>query len=141
MNCSQPNRMWDDGAFLGACVVLTGGDSSKFSLLKDNSPFERIQCMQVYRLQVPHTLNFITRLVYYSELLANQNPASQFKCCQNSNRIKWTPLNDIVPTGSKLVGLWGPEVVDFCTLIQQPIMQSIQENRLNFYFLSLLTLY
>ena len=124
--------MWDDGAILGCCVVLTGGDSKKFGPLKDNPPFERAHCMQVLRLQMPHTLGFITRLIYYVELLANPNMASQFKCCENSKRIKWFPLNEVLTT--KIDGMWGPEVVEFCRKIQQPIMQEISEFRLDYKF-------
>lgn len=143
-------KMWEEGAVLGACLVLTGGDLSRFDALKATPPFTQPLCMQVLRVQMPHTLGFITRLIYYIELTsANQS----FRCCTNSGRLKWHSLASLVatppstPTDPFIAGLWGPEAVDFAKQILNrggagtgnaqpaPIQQEIAEYSLDEAFL------
>ena len=118
-------KMWEEGAVLGACLVLTGGDLGRFEALKAAPPFTQPVCMQVLRVQMPHTLGFITRLIYYIEL-TGANSGGAFRCCTNSGRLKWHTLTSLTTTATTtttgesaaaVAGLWGPEAVDFAKQI------------------------
>ena len=121
----MPNRSWKDGAIDGFCLVLSGGTTNKemFEELKQSPPYASFKCMQIFRLQVPQTLKFITRTIYYFRL----NPiAENFKCCQAiAPHLEWFSLA-IIRSG-RVPNLWGPELVECCKLITDKVKKKITE--------------
>lgn len=113
----------------GALLTLANGNSKQLATLRATMPIHDPQCMQVLRIQMPHTLGFITRLTYYIQL--NEN--SDFKCCRNSKRIKWISLDHIL--NQDVQYLWGPELVDFSRLICRPTTPQVIEYSLEEAFL------
>ncbi|KAJ6217351.1 hypothetical protein RDWZM_008508 [Blomia tropicalis] len=77
--------------------------------------------MHVLRIQLPHTLGFVTRLIYFVQL----SPSTGFVCCQNSKRIKWLSINDII--NERVEYMFGPELIDFIKLVLKPITQKVTE--------------
>lgn len=105
--------------------MLAGGSAEKFETMKDRTPpYSDVKCMQIFRRQLPQSLGFITRLIYYIKLDPNFS-SENFKCCTNTKRTEWLPLTQIVH--KKVDSLWGPELVDFCCLISPTIVQQVSE--------------
>lgn len=124
-------RSWKDGALVGFFIVISGSDPDRFLALKDNPPFQSFKCIQVLRLQLPQTLKFITRLIYYFKLNPN---ADKFECCKNIHpQLEWTDLDEIKLGTIK--HLWGPELVEYCSVISDKIKQKISEYSLEEAFL------
>ncbi|KAJ6225804.1 hypothetical protein RDWZM_004349 [Blomia tropicalis] len=105
------NRSWNEGALYGSFLVLSGGVSDQFIELRDNMPYMEAFLVEVFRFQMPQTNEFVNRLVYYVRLNPNANNNNNFKCCQETDRLKWLKLEFI---NSGLVdNAWGPELVHF----------------------------
>lgn len=116
------DRSWHDGALAGSYIVLSGGKPELFLPLKECSPYCDVQCWQVLRHQMPQSLSFITRLVYYIKL----DPAKASpRCCQNTSRIEWIPIKEILENKVKFI--WGPEVGEFCRLINTSVVPKVSE--------------
>lgn len=124
--CQFQARSWTEGALFGALKVLIGADNQRAIEIQANLPVCNLQCMQMLRLQLPHTLKFITRLIYYGQIDQN-NLTSQ--CCQDTQRLKWMSHADIM--ACNIENLWGPEVVEFSRMISDSIIQQVCEYSLD----------
>lgn len=77
--------------------------------------------MHLYRVQLPQTLRFINRLIYYFKL-----DSSYGQCCQKiSDRLVWRSIEEIL--GGGVANLWGPELVEFTANISENIKTMIAE--------------
>lgn len=119
------NRTWEDGARIGSCIVLAGDNKERFQELKQSPPYSTFKCMHLMRIQVPQTLKFIKRTVYYFKL---DPEAKSLKCCQpiaGAEHLEWISVEDI--TSGKVPHLWGPELVECCKGIDESIKQKVSE--------------
>lgn len=89
-------------------MIISGSDAEKYSEYKQHCLYSRFKCLQVLRLQLPHTMKFVTRLTYYFKLKSN----GKFQCCQNFSKIEWLSLDHV--KNRKIPNVWGPELSEFC---------------------------
>ena len=123
------SRTWSDGALDGANIVLSGGDANTYLVLKEKPVIAESRCLQLFRLQLPQTQKFNSRLIYYIKL----EPKSEMKCCSDTKSLRWLSLTDV--QNSNVDNLWGPEVVQFARSLTQTKKQSINEYSLDDAFL------
>lgn len=90
--------------------------------------FTVMSCLNLFRLQLPRTQHFITRMIYYVRL----NSKLIDPCLANTNKdkqinVEWVPVPDILK--NQVTNLWGPEVNHYVQIIDKrlPIKQSIVE--------------
>ncbi|XP_054159498.1 uncharacterized protein LOC128957716 [Oppia nitens] len=106
------DRTWSDGAREGAVAVLSNGDENVAKIVKTpNKVIDQWICINMFRLQLPQTQIFNTRILYYIKL---SDKESDYKCCSNSGRLRWLSLEEA--KNRKMPNLWGPELCDFATL-------------------------
>lgn len=114
----QSRFSWTDAAIEGLPYVL-GIEANKYSIT--NPPFEHIQLLEIFRLQVPQTRKFVTRVTFYvllkQEDQVKANKGKKFQCCQDSNKLLWFDM-DFICDGI-VENIWGPELVEFCRLALQ----------------------
>jgi hypothetical protein len=123
----SPNLAWHETALHGSYRVLAGSDMALFEAIKAKPPYLKAYTMEVFRLQLPTTKAFITRIVLYSQLDVNHSN-THFTCCQETERIKWLDLNSLAMGGSFVEPFWGPELHEFTKTIKQgPFPQKVHE--------------
>ncbi|KPM08795.1 Calcineurin-like protein phosphoesterase [Sarcoptes scabiei] len=103
-----PNLGWEDNALCGFLIIISGANTTKYNQFKENSPFQMYHCLQVLRLQLPRTMKFLTRLIYYFKL---KSDVPNFDCCQDIAHLKWYPFESI--NKNMIANLWGPELIYF----------------------------
>ena len=108
-------------------LVLANGNTHKYEFLRRNPPYEHIQLLDIYRIQMPNTRKFVTRFTFYVRLKmpnqlklqteqskstkGNRNVKSHFTCCTDTTRLVWSEL-DFIAQGC-IQNCWGPELVEF----------------------------
>ena len=66
--------------------MVLSNDEDQYFALKQAPPFNSVQLLEILRIQLPQTLNFLTRMIFYVKL----NPdLSNFTCCSHGNSIAW----------------------------------------------------
>lgn len=107
--CSSP---WTESATSGVLAVLFE-DKETYHNYQSEPPILRIVLLEIQRVQLPQTLNFLSRIIYYVEL-DSSNP--NFLCCSNKiDNIKWVTHGEIA---KGIENLWGPELMQYSRLIQ-----------------------
>ncbi|KAI2800517.1 hypothetical protein BLOT_011903 [Blomia tropicalis] len=124
-----PNKTWNECAAIGTIIILSGGEKDKFLSLKSHPPFSRVELMNVFRLQLPHTQRFLTRLIYYIPL--NQTAVSEksFKCCQSTKSTEWESIESVAR--GEMKHPLGPELAKFSKLALKQFSQHFSEYRLS----------
>lgn len=97
------NRSFQDSADEGIQLVLSRGNENLPQVKKISAVN-----LQLSRLQLPHTLKFITRLLYFFKI-DKELIKSEFKCCQGTKTIKWVHIEDI--KNGTIENIWGPELI------------------------------
>lgn len=123
------NRSWNEGALTGSYEILSGGVTERTVALKHNPPYEEAKLIEVYRLQLPQSANFVIRLMYFIKLSPNSSNKN-FKCCQDTDQIVWVSNSTIAKNELRYV--WGPEIFNFCRWITHPGRQKVRENGIEF---------
>lgn len=90
---------WKRLAYKAVSLTLTG-TSSRHSHLKED-PY-KIEIMHILRIQIPGIQQFVTRVTCRVDL-------SGGSCCQDTSRVKWLPVNDVIK-GTQPEDGWGPEL-------------------------------
>ncbi|KAH9418960.1 hypothetical protein DERP_011053 [Dermatophagoides pteronyssinus] len=128
------NLGWEDNAILGFIIIISGGDPDRVNTFKEHPPYEHFMCMQVLRLQMPRTMRFITRLIYYFRIKCSSSghSYSQFQCGQNTDNLEWVSVNEI----TKYHNFWGPELLEFVNNLN-----AIKETRITEYSMEEVFLY
>lgn len=122
-----PNRSWKDGCMIGFCLVLSGSDKAKAKEMMRCPPYQSYKCLQLLRLQVPQTRSFLKRTIYYFKVKPS---AGDFRCCQSvSPNMEWYSLANV--RVGRVPHLWGPELVQCCSLIGDDVPQKICEYSLD----------
>ena len=85
------------------------------------APVAQLKRLQLHRTQLPDNRKFIFRLICFVQLGKSQD----FKCCENTKRIKWHSVKDVI--AGKVGKVWGPEVKQFASLCKNPKSQGISE--------------
>ncbi|KAH7644253.1 serine/threonine protein phosphatase-like protein [Dermatophagoides farinae] len=113
----NPLKTWSESSIEAALSLLLPSniynDHERLMEFVNDIPFRRFVCMDIFRIQLPHTQNFITRLIYLVELdPTNKNIVcgclSQPQSIISSNNYRWYPINDAI--SRKIKKIWGPEV-------------------------------
>lgn len=114
---------------MGALHILTAGDRTKESTVRPAIEAPRV--VDILRIQVPKTRNYVTRVTFLVTLKKN----SSLKCCQQElkSRIQWIKVEDA--TVGNIQGLYGPEVITFMAYLKQ---QQVKETFTNFVELTLI---
>lgn len=77
------------------------------------TPEFEINYLGIFRIQMPTTEKFVTRLANF--VLLKKAPEVQFKCCQSSARVTWVPVADIL--AGKVDKIWGPELLTYTKML------------------------
>ncbi|KAI2803666.1 hypothetical protein RDWZM_001607 [Blomia tropicalis] len=111
-----PNKSLGETALIGSIYILAEEKDDKVQSVKDSSPVDSnsIQLYGITRMQLPQTLSFITRYIFYIKL---KETNGKFRCCNSTSTIVWTPIVDI--STNQVPNIWGPELVQYCRLTQQ----------------------
>ena len=85
----------------------------EYQILKSSPyPFASVQLLEITRIQLPQTLAFLTRKVFYAKM----KDSNQECCAANpTNSITWVPISDLADV--QLDDIWGPELVQYSRLI------------------------
>ncbi len=76
----------------------------------------------MFRFQTPQKQKFISRLIQFVKL---DKSTKDFKCCQNTKRIQWLLMNEMI--SGNIDKVWGPEVCRFGKLANDYRPQGIDE--------------
>lgn len=116
---TRANRSLHEGALEGALSILSGGTMEVF---QEVPPFDRMSSMQVFRIQLPQTQRFVTRLIYYFSVVDTPH----YKCCkQLGPEYEWFDLKQVKE--GRVDNLRGPELVELCNAIGDKIAEKIEE--------------
>lgn len=75
------------------------------------TPFTAITLLEIQRVQLPQTLNFLQRMIFYVKL----NPeCTGLRCCTSSKTITWMTHKELA---GGLDNLWGPELVQYSRVV------------------------
>ena len=74
--------------------------------LKSNTLKTSEGLINIFRIQLTQTSNFVERLTYLVRILKETTEES--KCCQNSEKYQWISVTEVTEKGMTL--FWGPEV-------------------------------
>ena len=77
----------------------------------------KLDYLQVYRCQLPQSLKFITRVLYYCKI-EKYLERSDFKCCQQYKKISWVPIVNI--QNNQYENIWGIELIQASKYIVEP---------------------
>lgn len=104
----HPGKPWHDYSKETAVQLLC---EEQIALV---DPFARFTLMHLFRLQLPQSQRFITRLVYLVELKPD---SKEIPCCQNTRALRWFSRDDCA--SSNIPNLWGPEVSFFASALKK----------------------
>ena len=88
--------------------MLTEVDQQS-NLLESSTLFEPVKLLDIQRIQLPQTLNFLTRMIFYVKL----NPDTA-ECCHQVDWLSWIPTKDLV---RGIANLWGPELIQYSRVV------------------------
>lgn len=77
------------------------------------TPEYDINYLSIFRIQMPTTEKFITRLANF--VMLKKGPDIHYKCCQSSARVTWVPVADILC--GKIDKIWGPELITYTKML------------------------
>ena len=107
------NRSWEESGLAGLLLILAEADMDRFLRLKSKLPFTERHLIEVFEIQLPHTLEIISRLAWYVRLDQRVVKSDIFKCCQDTNWLKWIDAKDISEQNTEVIQYqWGPELMD-----------------------------
>jgi hypothetical protein len=89
--CS-PNKTWVKAAEDGVSIIIQKKYKELDAKLATRIPIKEIMTA-FFRFQTPQKHKFISRLIQFLKL--NKN-TKDFKCCQNTKRIEWMSINEII---------------------------------------------
>lgn len=152
----SPNMSYYKAAIEAFAVVLASNNDKMYRQIRATPPYDYMQLLDLFRLQMTETNKFITRVTYYFRLkpptpspatspsssskIAMEKSVSykkaKFHCCQNSDRLAWLDLNYVCDGVIK--NLWGMELVDLARVVKasmpassseghKPLMQKLTE--------------
>ncbi|XP_074596477.1 uncharacterized protein LOC141851628 [Brevipalpus obovatus] len=96
----RPNEGW-----YAACVTRLKQALSIGSGPKNYLSFSQPELIHIFRLQIPHFCQFVTRVTFLSQLTHEDKTPSS--CCQANKSIQWFSAEDL--TNQNIPDLWGPE--------------------------------
>lgn len=111
-NATQNKCSWNEAAIDGVPYILAAASFAKQDYIRSNPPISYMQILEIFRLQLPQTQKFITRVTFYIALKPDES--EKFVCCQNTATIVWYDINYI--GNGVMENIWGPEVVEFCRM-------------------------
>ncbi|KAH9424982.1 hypothetical protein DERP_009206 [Dermatophagoides pteronyssinus] len=128
-------KTWSESSIEAVLSLLLPTDiynnQQRLTEFINDIPFRRFVCMDIFRIQLPHTQNFITRLIYLVELDPS-NTKIICGCCSSrqqqqsvvgiSNTYRWYPINDAI--SRKIFKIWGPEVSFYTNIAMEAINSS-----------------
>ncbi|KAJ6222672.1 hypothetical protein RDWZM_001217 [Blomia tropicalis] len=84
-----PCHSWNESGLAGLLIILSSANMDTFIALKNCLPYSIMQLVEVIDIQLPQTLDQITRLQWYVQLDENALNKSHFKCCQSTDTLEW----------------------------------------------------
>ena len=108
------NHCWEDAGVAGLFIILSGANMDLFLSLKDHPPFTENHLMEVFDVPLPHTLEIVTRLMWYVQVDTRVAKSPRFRCCHDTDTLQWIEVKDIVEqnTSLGLEYLWGNELLE-----------------------------
>ena len=104
-------RSLNESATLGVLLVLSNSEEHYFAL-KQTPPFHSVQLLEILRIQMPQTLSFLTRMIFYVRLIPDLD---NFACCSAGNSIAWFTTKEIVE--GAVENIWGPDIVQYSRVV------------------------
>ena len=93
-------------------MILSNGSEDTYTELKKDPPFISVQLLEILKLQLPQTLSFLTRMIFYIKL---KPEASNFKCCSSIKNITWMSLKLLID--ETVHNIWGPELIQYARVL------------------------
>lgn len=118
-----PGKTWTESATLGTLLILSTTEEQYISL-KQSPPFKSVQLLENLRIQLPQTLNILTRMIFYVRL----TPMDSFACCGSGNSIAWISTKELAE--GAVTQIWGPELVQYMRIVNnnfEDYMERIEE--------------
>ena len=107
------NRSWEEAGLAALFIILSGANMDLLMSLKDHPPFSDVQLMEILDVQLPHTMDVVTRLTWYVRLETKMPKKSGFKCCKNTDMLQWIETKDITEQNETILEYaWGMELVE-----------------------------
>lgn len=118
------NTPFGEAAQLGLQSLLATGGDGKTSLRFMVPLQEPPQLMEIFRCQVPDSIQFTIRLTFYVKL--NPGKVDQALCCQPGEQLQWVSL-DHINSRPVLDHVWGPELNQNVRWTAKAYQQKIRE--------------
>ena len=94
-------------------LFIIGANLELFLSLKDKPPYTEMHLIEVYQIELPHTLHIISRLMWYVRLDQRRVMSPEFKCCQDTDFLQWIDAKDIAEQNSAVIEyLWSNELLE-----------------------------
>jgi len=122
---APPNRTWRDASLDGVSIIFNKQDAELDAKLGTKIPIKDMHCLHVFRTQIPAKGRFISSVIQC--VILKKDPKI-FKCCQNTKRIRWLPLKEVM--SGNIENVWGPEVEDFSKSAKQNKPTGLTEHSL-----------
>lgn len=119
---THSRRSWEDSAKIGSILILSNDCEEKYIKLRDDPPFTSIQLLEILKLQLPQSLSFLTRMIFYVRLDSN---SKSFQCCSPISQISWMSIDEL--TAGKVSHVWGPELVQYAQTLKNEFEDFIEQ--------------
>lgn len=136
-----PNQAWEETGLTCLLIILSGANTELFASFKSKPPFAEFSLLEVFDVQLPHTMDIITRLTWYVQLDPERAKNEHFQCCQNTEKLLWVDIKDITDQNlAVLEFLWDNQPIDKTAVFKQcyelktPIVTSFEEYNLEMAF-------
>ena len=122
-----PCHSWNESGLAGLLIILSSANMDTFIALKNCLPYSIMQLVEVIDIQLPQTLDQITRLQWYVQLDENALNKSHFKCCQSTDTLEWIDEKEFMnSSNTKWDKLWGLEPLRLYNLLNLIIKKNIR---------------
>lgn len=119
-----PKRSWQDNSLAGLLIILSGADMDLFLKLKEQPPFIEKHLLDVFQIQLPHTLNTVTRLIWYVSFNQHMQQNPDFKCCKDTAMLQWIDQKDLDEQNPNVLEfLWGNEPLEKLLIVETSLQE------------------
>ena len=113
------DRPWQDAGLAGLLIALSDANMELFISLKNQPPFTEKLLLEVMDIQMPHSMDIVTRFTWYVPIDTRVTKNPRFKCCQESDSIQWIDVKDINEQSAATIRyLWGNELLEKVAAVQ-----------------------
>ena len=93
-------------------LIFLGGKFDLFMSMKDHLPYTEFHLIEVHEVELPNSMDIISRLTWYARLDQRRVKNPYFKCCQDTDWLQWFDAKDIAEQKASVIEyLWSNELL------------------------------